>query len=601
MTTPTTINLDLSQEFAAFLRLLNRRKLTVAVVSTLIFAVVALGTFLQKPVYRATATITIDMETPSLLAIYTSRDDATMAQSNYLTYADYYRTQLEILKSRRVAELTFQNLDLAGKPRYRGKQDPVKELMRQISVEPVKQTRLVQLRVIDRSKKRAAEIANEVARVFVYENLSRTARSERLNLLKNEYLSLQSKEAELSKRYKPKFPARQRVQNQMAQVQLAIEKENAAREQGSIVDPVTGKAVAPVNVPVSAEQGGSLRPNNIWIQTPAYPPHKAHKPNKPLNLLLGLLFGLLGGMVVAAIEEFFDATIKTSNDITDLYPHPFLGHVPQMPEDPAKPLDPRERYQHMRIEGNSEIAEAYRAIRTNFLCAPVELEKSGILITSPGSEEGKTTTACNMAMALAQTGVTVLLVDADLRKPNVYKALDLPQTPGLSEFLTDRIQFNEALKPTQVAGLTVVTSGAIPKNPSELLGSAKMREFYKMALEKYNFVLIDTAPMIPVTDATILAAMTQRVIVVAQSAKTPREAFKRMIGICEGLKAKIAGIILNRVPLADLTGYGYGYQVYRYGKEHEAPKGEKNLSTFLEKQLMKARRWHAENSKKKQA
>lgn len=601
------INLDLSQELQAFLRLLKHRKLSVIAVSILIFVMVAIGTFIQKPVYRATVSIAIDMETPSLLAIYNSRDDATMAQTNYMTYADYYRTQLEIIKSRRIAESVLNNLELIKQPKYASSDDPVKELMKQITVEPVKQTRLVLLRVNDFSPKKAELIANEAARVYVSENLSRATRSETLNLMKNEYLSLQSKEAELSKRYKPKFPARLRVRNQMDQLAIAIERENANREGRPVpaaaapaalaADPNTAQPAASTVANVSAQ---SLRPNNIWIQTPAHVPLKPVKPNKMLNLLLGLLFGIVGGIGVAAFEEFLDATLKSSKDITDLYPQLFLGHVPQMQEDPAKPLDIKSRYQHMHVvDDYSEVAEAYRVIRTNFLCIPSEKDKSAILITSPGSAEGKTTTACNLAMALAQTGLSVLLVDADLRKPNLHRALELPQNPGLSDFLTGRTSLEEIMRTTAVKGLTAITSGAIPKNPSELLGSLKMREFHRMVSERFDYVLIDTAPMIPVTDATILASLTQKVIVVTQSGKTPREAFKRMMGICHGLNVNILGVILNKVPEVDLTGYGYGYSIYQYGKPSENPRAGKNtLTGFLESLLRKSKRWYSENSKK---
>ncbi len=588
----SSLNLDLSRELHTFLRLLNYRKLTVIVVAFVIFLMVAVGTFLQTPVYRATATITIDMETASLLAIYTSRDDATMAQTNYLTYADYYRTQIEILKSRRIAEIVYANLNLSKKPQYSKAEDPIKKLMSQFDIEPVKQTRLVLVRVNDKNPKRAEQIANEAARVFVNENLRRTTRSETLNLMKNEYLSLQSKEAELSKRYKPKFPARLRVHNQMEQLALAIKGENIPRE---------GQSSASVSVIDTAANVQSIRPNNIWVQTPAHVPLKPIKPNKVINLWLGLLFGIVAGIAVAAFEEFLDGTIKSSGDITDFYQNPFLGHIPEIQDAESSSAAAKLRYQLMHTDSQSEIAESYRTIRTNLLCIPQTAEKTALLISSPGSSEGKTTTTCNLAIALAHTGVSVLVVDADLRKPNIYKAFELPQTPGLSEFLSGKASFQNIINTTAVDGLSVVTSGAIPKNPAELLGSLKMREFHKLAVDRFDYVLIDTAPMIPVTDATILAAMTQKVLAVAQSGKTPRAAFKQIMSICDSMKVNVVGIILNKVPRVDVTGYGYGYQIYQYGKPSEVSRPGKNtLSGFLESRLRKAKSWYSGYLKKRQ-
>lgn len=589
------INLDLSQELQAFLRLLKRRQLAVITVASVIFLLVAVWTFVQKPTYRATVAIAIDMETPNLLAIYTSRDDATMAQTNYMTYADYYRTQLEILKSRRLGEMVYNSLRLDEKPQYSQKDDPIKELMDQIDVEPVKQTRLVLLRATDNDPQKATDIANETAKIFVEQNLARTARSETLNLMKNEYLSLQSKEAELSKRYKPKFPARARVREQLQQLSAAIEQE-ARKEEGRMQasDTKTGEITAGGFGTAGPLDKSSLRPNNIWIQTPAHVPLKPYRPIKSLNLALGLIFGLICGIAVAAIEEFFDATIKNSNDISDLTKVPFLGHVPRMPDLMEGQSAAKQRYQIMHEDSQSEIAEAYRVIRTNLLCVPRGKEGSALLVTSPGSEEGKTTTTCNLAIALAQTGVSVLLVDADLRKPSVHKAFEMNASPGLSEYLSGKANFEEIIHSTAVDRLFVVTSGSIPKNPSELLGSLKMKEFHHKAVAKYNYVLIDTAPIIPVTDATILASMTQTVLTIAQSGKTPREAFKRMLSICEGLNANIVGIILNKVPMADLTGYGYGYQIYSYGKSSGRRISKRSLSGLLETVFQKAKRWYAD-------
>ena len=169
-----------SNSWFEFTRAIRKRWWTVKVFLVTTVVVVVIGSWLQTPIYRATASVLIDMETPSVLAVSTSKDESTVSQINYLTYADYYRTQLEIITSRSLAERVFRNLKLSEGPDYRRRPDPAATLLKQVKVEPVKQTRLVKIHVEDKSPDQAARIVNEFATLFALENLSRTSTTEYL-------------------------------------------------------------------------------------------------------------------------------------------------------------------------------------------------------------------------------------------------------------------------------------------------------------------------------------------------------------------------------------------------------------------------------------
>jgi capsular exopolysaccharide synthesis family protein len=202
-------------------------------------------------------------------------------------------------------------------------------------------------------------------------------------------------------------------------------------------------------------------------------------------------------------------------------------------------------------------------------------------VTSPGSQEGKTTTTTNLGIALAQIGLKILLVDADLRKPRLHEVFQISQKPGLSEYLIGKASFEKIIQATEIPGVWVVTSGTLPKNPAELLGLPAMQQFIKHATEKFDRVLLDAPPVIPVTDAVVLSALTGNVLAIASSGKTPRQALYRLMSVVQDVHAKVLGVILNNVPTHNITAYGYGYGVYRYGEPSKpAPKGNRLETAF---------------------
>lgn len=600
----TNHSLEIAEQWGYFLRLLLGRRWTILTFLAVTILMVLVGTSLQTPLYQAGATVLIDMESAKVLAVSTSRDESTVGQTNYQTYADYFRTQLEIIKSRTIAERVFTNLKLHEKPQYKKARDPIAALQGQVKVEPIKQTRLAKIFVEDPDPKQAAKIVNEVALMFVEENLAKTAAMETMTLMKNEYLKLQSKEAELSKRYKDKFPALIRTRQQMAQLSQAIEAEmkhelryeRYQAEGGGLSTDEEMKLPLMERLRRGSMMGG-LRPSNVRVQDFAEPPTKPAKPKVMLNLLFGLFLGLLGGLGAAAVEELLDSSLKVPDDVEKDGRFTLLGYVPRM--DGAlvgSENGSQKRYQFVRFEPHTQIAEAYRLLRTNLIYAAPQTDTHAIVLTSAAGEEGKTTTVTNLGIALAQVGLKVLIVDADLRKPSLHAIFSLKQKPGLSEFLIGQASFEKVIQTTDIPGLWIVTSGGSPPNPAELLGLPQMREFLKLANTKFDRVLLDTPPMIAVTDARVLAGMTKAVLLVAESDKTPRQTLHRLNTICQDVHAKILGVVLNNVAWSYLSSY-YGYRSYYHSNYHpHRPsgnhKGNPLQSLFNVLRLEKARDYY---------
>ena len=212
----------------------------------------------------------------------------------------------------------------------------------------------------------------------------------------------------------------------------------------------------------------------------------------------------------------------------------------------------------------SATSEAYRVLRTNLHYANPNAPLRRILVTSTAPTEGKSTTVSNLGVALAQTERSVLLVDADLRRPILHLIFNQRPSPGLTSYLAGEGSFQAAIVKTSVPNLSLVPSGRIPPNPAELLASRRMREFLDAAVEKYDVVLLDSPPILPVTDACALAAMMDGVVLVVGSGTTPEGAVRRAKEQVEAAHGKIVGVVVNRL---ETKSDGYSRYYRYYGKE----------------------------------
>lgn len=205
----------------------------------------------------------------------------------------------------------------------------------------------------------------------------------------------------------------------------------------------------------------------------------------------------------------------------------------------------------------SPISEQYRTIRTNIQFSSVDEEIRTIMVTSSGPGEGKSTTTANLAVVFAQQGKRVLLVDADLRKPTVHYTFNLMNTSGLTSVLTNQMTLMESIKAIDMKNLFILSSGPIPPNPSELLGSKAMDYFMKAALDEFDIILFDTPPVLAVTDAQILSNKCQGTILVAGSGKAEKDQLVKTKDLLEAAQGKLLGVVLNNKKMKESQHYYY--------------------------------------------
>ncbi len=530
----------------------SRRKVLITFFFSTVF-VVTIGSFLMKPVYRATVILYIDRESPNVL---TTSGEVSLGDSNYYSYQEYFQSQKEIIKSYSIISRVFKELKLSNDKQYQGARDPVEKFGKTVNIDAVRDTRLLLLSVDHENPKLAADIANRIAEIFVARNLSYITKNEVLNLLKNEYLKLQGKLSEYSKVYKEKHPKMIRLQQEIRQMVYRIKEEKERivdydDKEVSLSSPATSSAVLL-----------GLKANNIFIQDRAEVPLVPDKPKKRLNILLSIIVGLLGGVGLVFFFEYLDDSIKNAEDIERFVRWPFLGAIPRI--DGSSSLSDKEKDKFVHSKPKDPISEVYRTIRTSILFSITEERPlKSIVFTSPGPQEGKTTSVCNLAIIMAKNRSRVLLIDADMRKPRLFGVFDKSNKIGLSSFLSGQVSFNDVVQETEIENLSLVCAGLHPPDPSELISSRKMKDFIDIAKKSFDFILFDTPPMAVVTDAVVLSKVADGSILVLESGKTRRRMLPRMIKVLKEAEANIVGTILNKISTEN-SDYQY-YSSY-YGK-----------------------------------
>ena len=343
---------------------------------------------------------------------------------------------------------------------------------------------------------------------------------------------------------------------------------------------------------------------NIEIVNPASVPRTPGAAPEAANMFLGGLIGLILGLVAALVTESMDTSIGTIEDVEEYLQLPVLGIIPRieiskqdMQSDFWKvPPPPEEKKKVMEIMGRlitqyrpkSPISEAYRNLQTYIRFSGIDKVGNCIMFTSAGVQEGKTITSVNSALSMAQLGYKTLLVDADLRRPSVHKVFGIDRSMGLTEVVLGTFKLEDAVKTIDdimmgnikssivmqtygMENLSVLTTGHLPSNPTEIISSSNMSEFIKEAKQKFHVIMFDTAPILPVTDSCLLSSKVDGSILVYEVGRVSRGALRRAKLQIENAKGKPIGVVLNGMRASDMrfgSPFYYYYQKY-YGENED--------------------------------
>lgn len=310
---------------------------------------------------------------------------------------------------------------------------------------------------------------------------------------------------------------------------------------------------------LETRDGQTMSPLKTTRTREASAPSAAISPNVTLNLVLGGIIGLAVGLGFAVLRAVLDNKVRNGRDIEALTDRPLIGAIPFDPKAKERPLI-------LEADPHNQRSEAFRSLRTNLQFLEMEGGHT-FVITSSLPSEGKSTTTINLAVALADAGKRVALLDTDLRKPKVAEYLNIEGGAGLTDVLIGRARVADVMLPWGKRPLYVLPAGKVPPNPSELLGSKQMGQLLEALSNEFDVVLCDAPPLLPVTDAAVLSRSTTGALVVVAAGKTTTNQLEGALDALETVGSKVAGMVLTMIPThgPDAYGYGYGYGYGGYG------------------------------------
>lgn len=664
------------------LQVCSRRFWTIVTVVVIVTVSVAVITLRMAPVYRATSQVLIEKENPKVISF---QDVYSLDASN----TDYYRTQYRLMKARHLVGKICERFEIAEDPQYSGARDPVEAFSDDIEIQPVKNSRLVDISFEGKDPLLTTDIVNAVVDSYIKNNMKRRltsslqalgklskqieklepelecaaaaiqqfkeesqlvsledhqniivaklakinetltkAQTTRISLeadyqtlqramgasgglasfpavlesdtirdLKGEQVKLQQEWTALSKKYMPLHPKmlalrarmmamnrkvaeeqrligravklryeRSKLEEEMLSAMLKRQEQEAlmlnkksiryrmlvdeARRVRELYDTLVARNQE-IEITIQHEN------NNISVVDYATVPASPVRPRVRFNIALGGLAGLILGLSLAFLFEHLDNSVKTPEDVERYLKLPLLGFVPQISNGRGRTVDLITHH-----NPRSTVSEAYRAIRTGVLFSSPDDGLRRVMVTSAAPGEGKTISAINLAITMAQSGNRVLLVDADLRHPRIHRAFGIPNPAGLSNLLVGESAIDNVVRPSGVTNLDLVTSGPIPPNPSELLGSQRMKQRLKELDKRYDRVIFDTPPVVSVTDANVLGTMMHGAIFVIKASRTSRHLAMMGIEQLSSVNVRILGTVLNNVRT---ERHGYYYSHYYRG------------------------------------
>lgn len=303
-------------------------------------------------------------------------------------------------------------------------------------------------------------------------------------------------------------------------------------------------------------EGAGVSMVRIETVQPAVASGSPTSPNVPLNLALGVLLGLAGGVGAAVLRTLLDTRIHSAHDIALVTTKPLLGGISFDPDATKRPLV-------VHVDPQSPRAESFRKLRTSLQFLDVDSRPRSFVITSSVPGEGKSTTAANLAISLAETGARVALIDGDLRLPRVADYMGIEGAVGLTDVLIGRVELVDVLQKWGRSNLYVLPSGRVPPNPSELLGSRNMEQLLDTLTSEVDYVIVDAPPLLLVTDAAVISKFTGGAILVAAAGRTTRGELTSAVSALDNIGSSLVGVVVTMLPTKGPDAYGYG--TYTYG------------------------------------
>ncbi len=523
-------------ELRDYLHVIWRRKWWVMGVVVLVTAAAFVySSFFQVELYQATASVVIKEQPAASSLLAESYLEALSTQPER-----DIQTQVELLKSKVLAKRVVGALQLEMSPG---------QLMGKLSVEPVGKTNIIEMRVVDEIPLMARDLVNQYALQYREWRLEENAKG--IHEAKVEVLDgiheAEARVREIGSRIGGRLKSEDLSEDDKLKLQSAVSMYLESQKdwrQLTIAEELLG---GQYEVIVDEDAPGS-----------------PVQPRPVRNALLAFFTGALLGLGLAFLVDYLDDTVETREEAERLVEAPVLGEIPRA-ADTGK--DERKSVITMVSAPKSATAEAFRSLRTNIQYINYEQDLKMLMFTSSGPEAGKSFMVANLGVALAEAGHRVIVICADMRKPNLHTFFHLDNRVGLSTVLIGKASLEECLRSSGMVNLKVLSSGPLPPNPSELLGSRRMNEVLEKARRLADIVLLDTPPVLATSDSAVLGPRADGVVLVLSAGASKRDETKKTRELLEQVKSKILGVILNNVSEAHSHGY---YYYYSYGERQKS-------------------------------
>lgn len=475
--------------------------------------------------------------TSTAVAVGSAMDRANPTASELVLTQELANTYADIANRNVVRKGVMNALGLTWLPDY--------------TVRIVPETQLLELSVTDSDPLRAQAVANELASQLIEVSPASASKQDaaRQEFINNELHDLETTITQTKAQIADK-------QNELTQMfsarQIADTQTQIAGLQNKLLAVQANYAAMLSN----SQQGAT---NRIQVIEPAELPTIPIGPNRMMTVLLAAIIGFLLAAAAAHLLEYLDDTIKNPDDVSNAFGLNTLSAVPAFDQ-----IEETQDEVPLLTSDRSAPTEAFRVLRTNLQFTAVENPLKTLVISSPSPSEGKSLTIANLAVSLAKGERRVLLVDTDLHRPRLHRLFKLKNNVGVtSALLEEHPSIDSLLQPTSLPGLQVLTSGPLPPNSAELLGSARMRALLEDLASRADIVLLDSPPVTVLADAAILSSQCDGVLLVLDSGRTRREPARRALQALRRVDARVVGVVLNRMPMRG-AGYYYYYDYYRY-------------------------------------